>query len=158
MIWRLRHLQRLKNNLVPLMLISRQRGDEEVGFLTSRISEKISNEISDFSHEINKLNECILYRIEDSSLCTELKNVMIFLTLNQNQKVLDVRQRTLHECCVCYEFMMTPVKLRCEHTICGDCFDKWYIRAKKCSCPMCRNQMGEEYRWSQIYGYYHIIL
>jgi len=53
------------------------------------------------------------------------------------------------ECIVCYEDVWKPVKMKCNHSICEDCFIKWFICGNNCTCPMCREDTKEADRYAQ---------
>jgi len=158
--WESRRLQRLQKQFVPLMIKSRETNDVKLGWLTSRILFKISNDHTDFSQDIIKLNEAILPRAKDIYCVSQIHEVINFLkTINKKHPEIDSIHQISCTCPVCYENMhiKNPIKLNCKHTICEECFEKWYIQANNSSCPMCRNQMHKQDIWRDVCSYFHWI-
>jgi hypothetical protein len=161
------------------MIKSRETNDVKLGWLISRILFKISNDHTDFSKEIIKLDDTILTITMDICLVYEIRKAINFLklinrsqglglelnpkTINKKHPEIDSRHHISCTCPVCYENMhniKNSIKLKCNHTICDECFEKWYIQANNSSCPMCRNEMHkqDEYFWKDVCNYFLYIL
>ena len=48
-------------------------------------------------------------------------------------------------CSICYEILIEPVKLECNHELCMICMKK-FIENKSFSCPICRKSIKGVYR------------
>lgn len=68
--------------------------------------------------------------------CRQL-NIKGYSRLNKAELIKLVFPEVLGECCVCYN--TRPLrKTTCNHEFCSECWDKWFVIARKVNCPYCR--------------------
>ena len=66
-------------------------------------------------------------------------------TANITAEVESRSSLTEFSCIICYEILIEPIKLKCDHELCIKCF-KSLIKNKNFSCPMCRKVIPKSNR------------
>jgi hypothetical protein len=74
--------------------------------------------------------------ISSEKLRSNLQQQDTPLPVEQEAIVPTETLRPLLECTICQEIFLRPYSLKCSHTFCSHCINKW-LRQKK-ACPVCR--------------------
>uniref|UniRef100_A0AAV2MH36 Uncharacterized protein n=1 Tax=Knipowitschia caucasica TaxID=637954 RepID=A0AAV2MH36_KNICA len=71
-----------------------------------------------------------------------------FLLLSSLSKVMAAVSSSLREeqfiCSICLEVFTDPVTTSCGHSFCSICINKHWDTSVHCSCPLCKQEQGEE--------------
>jgi hypothetical protein len=52
---------------------------------------------------------------------------------------------TEFSCVICFEILIEPIKLKCDHELCSCCF-KSLMKSKNFTCPMCRKKIPASFK------------
>jgi hypothetical protein len=99
------------------------------------------NEIIDINNRLNLINEKVKNKCFTNYEIKNLNNSIFIRPIYNNENNNNLCP--ILECCICYS--NNKYKLNCNHSVCNECFVKWYKEClnnyKKITCPVCRSSI-----------------